>query len=667
MIGRLGIDDVRPVVSARTLPSKAVVGEVVPVTALVWREGHDAVAATLTVLRPDGEHSQAHAMTTDPENQDRVHGVFVPDEVGTWAFRVDAWSDVFATWRNAVYKKRDAGQSAAEMDNDLQHGATLFDRAAQQTPAPHASLLADAARDLRNAELELDQRLEVGLSDEVTEILRDYPLRDLLTRGPIHEVKVERTKAGFSSWYELFPRSTGAPGEHGTFATTAEALERVAEMGFDTVYFPPIHPIGEVNRKGRNNTLTPEPEDVGSPWAIGSADGGHDAVHPQLGTLEDFRTLVSRAEDLGLEVALDLALQAAPDHPWAAEHPEFFTVLADGTIAYAENPPKKYQDIYPLNFDNDPAGIYAEVYRVVKHWIDNGVRTFRVDNPHTKPTNFWAWLIEKVHETDPDVIFLAEAFTRPARLFGLAKAGFSQSYTYFTWKTTKDELIDFGEMIRDQADISRPNLFVNTPDILHESLQTGGRAMFAIRAVLASTLSPLWGVYSGYELYEHVPVRPGSEEYLDSEKYQIRHRDFEGANASGDSLEPFITTLNRLRREQPALQQLRTLHFHPIDNDRMLAYSKVDPHTGNTILVVVTLDPHYAQEATVHLDFDALGREPGEVGVHDLITGSDYTWGEHNFVRLEPRADVAHVFVLPDVTPDNRERIAWRHVTDYRG
>lgn len=668
MIGRLGIDDVRPVVSHRTLPSKAVVGEVVPVSALVWREGHDAVAATLTVLPPNSEESHAIYMQAEEFNQDQVHGVFVPDEVGTWSFRVDAWSDVFATWRNAVTKKRDAGQSTDELRNDLLHGAELFERAAAQTPLHEADILSAAARDLRNNDLSLEERLEVGLGAEAGDVLRDYPLRDLLTRGPVHHVLVERSEARFNSWYELFPRSTGsAPGEHGTFETTAAALDRVADMGFDTVYFPPIHPIGEINRKGRNNTLTPEPDDVGSPWAIGSADGGHDAVHPKLGTMDDFRNLVSRAEELGLEIALDLALQAAPDHPWATEHPEFFTVLPDGTIAYAENPPKKYQDIYPVNFDNDPEAIYNEVYRVVKFWVDNGVRTFRVDNPHTKPTNFWHWLITTIHETDPDVIFLAEAFTRPARLFGLAKAGFSQSYTYFTWKTTKAELTEFGEMIRDQADISRPNLFVNTPDILHESLQTGGRAMFAIRAVLASTMSPLWGVYSGYELYENVPVRPGSEEYLDSEKYQLRYRDFDAAKASGDSLEPFITALNHIRREQPALQQLRTLHFHTVDNDALLAYSKVDPLTGNTVLVVVTLDPNFAQEGTVHVDFQALGRDPSEFSVHDLITGAEYTWGEHNFVRLEPKADVAHVFVLPDVPAENRERVAWRTITDYRG
>ena len=672
MTGRLGIDDVRPQISGRLYPAKAVVGEVVPVTALVWREGHDAVSATLNVISPGGAETVAIQMTPEPLNQDRVHGVFVPDAPGTWTFRVDAWSDVFATWRNAVTKKRGAGQGAAELANDLAHGADLFDRAAAQAPADVAPRLREAAVGLRAGDRDVDARVELALSDEVTGILAEYPLRDLLVHGPICEISVERRDALVNSWYELFPRSTGGRDEqgrpvHGTFATTAQALDRVAAMGFDTVYFPPIHPIGEVNRKGRNNTLTPDATDVGSPWAIGSADGGHDAVHPELGTVEDFRALLARAEELGLEIALDLALQAAPDHPWARDHRDFFTELADGTIAYAENPPKKYQDIYPINFDNNPTAIYDEVYRVVKYWTDLGVRTFRVDNPHTKPANFWQWLIARIHETDPDVIFLAEAFTRPARLYGLAKLGFSQSYTYFTWKTDKQELTEFASEIRDAADISRPNLFVNTPDILHESLQTGGRAMFAIRASLAATMSPLWGVYSGYELYEHQAVAPGSEEYLDSEKYELRPRDFAAALSSGDSLEPYLTLLNDIRRENPALQQLRNLTFHDVDNDQLLAYSKVDAVTGNAVLVVVNLDPRNAQEGTITVDLPAIGQQPGaSYGVTDAVTGATWTWGERNFVRLVPTLDVAHVLVLPTVPEQRREALAWRRVEDYR-
>lgn len=668
MTTRLGIDDVRPLISAGSVASKAVVGEVIPVTALVWREGHDAVSATLSAWAARTTATSSVTMQVDPDDQDRVHGVFTPGTQGTWYFRVDAWSDPIATWKNAVTKKMAAEQSAAELANDLQHGAELFSRAALQTPSDVVEPLFTAARDLEDESLDVDKRVQVALSEEVAGILHSHPLRDLLVEGAIHEVYVERRAALYNSWYELFPRSTGGWDKegnpvHGTFDTTAKALERVADMGFDTVYFPPIHPIGKVHRKGKNNSVVAEPGDVGSPWAIQD----HSTTHPDLGTMEDFQKLVSRAQELGLEVALDFALQASPDHPWASSHPEFFTVLPDGSIAYAENPPKKYQDIYPLNFDNAPEAIYHEIYETLMIWVEAGVSTFRVDNPHTKPANFWNWLITRVHATHPDVIFLAEAFTRAPRLFGLAKAGFSQSYTYFTWQTSKQELTQFGRMHVDQADICRPNLFVNTPDILHESLQTGGRAMFAIRAVLAATMSPLWGVYSGFELYEHTPVAPGSEEYLDSEKYELRPRDFAAAAASGDSLESYIRLLNQIRRDNPALQQLRTLRFHDTDNEAIIAYSKADPASGNVVLVVVNLDPRNAQEATVTVDMQAIGRHPSEsYTVQDTITGSAYHWSERNFVRLEPLRDVAHVFVLPPADHALQEQLTWRVVSDYR-
>ncbi|MDK8453908.1 DUF3416 domain-containing protein [Corynebacterium marquesiae] len=668
MTTRLGIDDVRPLISAGSVASKAVVGEVIPVTALVWREGHDAVSATLSAWAARTTATSSVTMQVDPDDQDRVHGVFTPGTQGTWYFRVDAWSDPIATWKNAVTKKMAAEQSAAELANDLQHGAELFSRAALQTPSDVVEPLFTAARDLEDESSDVDKRVQVALSEEVAGILHSHPLRDLLVEGAIHEVYVERRAALYNSWYELFPRSTGGWDKegnpvHGTFDTTAKALERVADMGFDTVYFPPIHPIGKVHRKGKNNSVVAEPGDVGSPWAIQD----HSTTHPDLGTMEDFQKLVSRAQELGLEVALDFALQASPDHPWASSHPEFFTVLPDGSIAYAENPPKKYQDIYPLNFDNAPEAIYHEIYETLMVWVEAGVSIFRVDNPHTKPANFWNWLITRVHATHPDVIFLAEAFTRAPRLFGLAKAGFSQSYTYFTWQTSKQELTQFGRMHVEQADICRPNLFVNTPDILHESLQTGGRAMFAIRAVLAATMSPLWGVYSGFELYEHTPVAPGSEEYLDSEKYELRPRDFAAAAASGDSLESYIRLLNQIRRDNPALQQLRTLRFHDTDNEAIIAYSKADPASGNVVLVVVNLDPRNAQEATVTVDMQAIGRHPGEsYTVQDTITGSAYHWSERNFVRLEPLRDVAHVFVLPPADHALQEQLTWRVVSDYR-
>ncbi|MBF6477017.1 maltotransferase domain-containing protein [Nocardia cyriacigeorgica] len=671
MVARFGIDDVRPQVSGRTLPAKAVVGEVVPISALVWREGHDAIAATLVLISPSGEQFSV-PMHQEVYRPDYVHGIFIPREKGLWRYRVDAWSDVMATWRNAVEKKLAAGQTEAELANDIAHGADLFTAAIAQTPSPQ--VLENARTLLLDDTLPLADRIAPCVSQEVRDVLAEYPLRELVTRGPVADILVERREALVNSWYELFPRSTGgvdAMGNpvHGTWETTAAQLQRVADMGFDTVYFPPIHPIGEVNRKGRNNTLTPEDGDVGSPWAIGSKHGGHDAFDPNLGGEDEFLDMMDHANELGLEIALDFALQAAPDHPWAKEHPEFFTVLADGTIAYAENPPKKYQDIYPLNFDNAPEKLYAEIYRVLMYWVDLGVTTFRVDNPHTKPVDFWHWLIAKVHETDPDVIFLAEAFTRPPRMYGLSKAGFSQSYTHFTWKTTKAELTDFAQLLVDVADVSRPNLFVNTPDILHSTLQQGGPAAFALRATLAATMSPLWGVYSGYELYEDRPVSEGSEEYHDSEKYQLRHRDFAAALEKGKSLEPYLTLLNTIRRDNPALQQLRQIRFHDIANDNIIAYSKVDAETGNAVLVVVNLDPSSTQEGMLRVDASAVGLNDGETfDVHDQITGERYTWTTAetgNFIRLAPEKNVAHIFRLPEVPSVRREALAYRQISDH--
>ncbi|WP_269511864.1 maltotransferase domain-containing protein [Corynebacterium faecium] len=671
MVARFGIDDVRPQVSGRTLPAKAVVGEVVPISALVWREGHDAIAATLVLVSPSGEQFSV-PMHQEVYRPDYVHGIFIPREKGLWRYRVDAWSDVMATWRNAVEKKLAAGQTEKELANDIAHGADLFAAAIAQTPSPQ--VLENARTLLLDDTLPLADRIAPCVSQEVRDVLAEYPLRELVTRGPVADILVERREALVNSWYELFPRSTGgvdAMGNpvHGTWETTAAQLQRVADMGFDTVYFPPIHPIGEVNRKGRNNTLTPEDGDVGSPWAIGSKHGGHDAFDPNLGGEDEFLDMMDHANELGLEIALDFALQAAPDHPWAKEHPEFFTVLADGTIAYAENPPKKYQDIYPLNFDNAPEKLYAEIYRVLMYWVDLGVTTFRVDNPHTKPVDFWHWLIAKVHETDPDVIFLAEAFTRPPRMYGLSKAGFSQSYTHFTWKTTKAELTDFAQLLVDVADVSRPNLFVNTPDILHATLQQGGPAAFALRATLAATMSPLWGVYSGYELYEDRPMAAGSEEYHDSEKYQLRHRDFAAALEKGASLEPYLTLLNTIRRDNPALQQLRQIRFHDIANDNIIAYSKVDAETGNAVLVVVNLDPSSTQEGMLRVDASAVGLNDGETfEVHDQITGERYTWTTAetgNFIRLAPEKNVAHIFRLPEVPSVRREALAYRQISDH--
>ncbi|OIJ66503.1 DUF3459 domain-containing protein, partial [Streptomyces mangrovisoli] len=449
----------------------------------------------------------------------------------------------------------------------------------------------------------------------------------------------------YGAWYEFFPRSEGTPEQpHGTFRTAARRLPAIAAMGFDVVYLPPVHPIGTTFRKGRNNTLSAGPEDVGVPWAIGSPEGGHDSVHPALGTMDDFAWFVREARAHGLEIALDFALQCSPDHPWVEKHPEWFNHRPDGTIAYAENPPKKYQDIYPLAFDADLDGLVTETVRILRGWMDHGVRIFRVDNPHTKPVLFWERVIGEVNAADPDVIFLAEAFTRPAMMHTLAQIGFQQSYTYFTWRNSKQELTDYlTELSGEAAAYMRPNLFVNTPDILHAYLQHGGRPAFEVRAVLAATLSPTWGVYSGYELCENTPLREGSEEYLDSEKYQLRPRDWDTAEREGRSIAPLISDLNTIRRRHPALRELRGLRFHHVDNESVIAYSKRSG--ADTVLVVVNLDPHHTQEATVSLDMPQLGLDQhASVPVHDELTGETYHWGRTNYVRLEPGRAPAHVF-----------------------
>ncbi|MCR5980546.1 DUF3416 domain-containing protein [Gordonia jinghuaiqii] len=664
MIGRMGIDDIAPLVAGGQQPAKAVVGELLPVSTTAWREGHDAIGVTLHIETPRRDVLDIR-MSPAPE-PDTFNAAFVPDAVGFWSYRIEAWGDPYSTWRSAVTKKLDAGQGAADLENDLESGARVLTAAAELVADENRELLLDAARLLRARRRRVENRVGLAISTEVAELLDAHPVRELVTKSRTYRVWVDRTRALFGSWYELFPRSTGGwDGEgnpvHGTFLTATQDLPRIADMGFDVVYLPPIHPIGEINRKGPDNSLVAGPDDVGSPWAIGSKDGGHDAIHPQLGTEEDFEYFVGRAAELGLEVALDLALQCAPDHPWATEHPEWFTIQPDGTIAYAENPPKKYQDIYPLNFDNDRNGIYRGVLKVVLHWVNLGVNIFRVDNPHTKPPNFWEWLITEVKKRHPDVLFLSESFTRPARLYGLARLGFTQSYTYFTWKTLKWELEQFGRELAEHADEARPNLFVNTPDILHASLQHGGPGMFALRAALAATLAPTWGVYSGYELYEHVAVAEGSEEYLHSEKYELRPRDYKAAASRGESLEPWITSLNEIRRRHPALQQLRNIHFHHVDNPSLIAYSKIDPVSGDRVIVVINLNPFAAEDSTVWLDLPKLGFEwYDHFTVRDEVSGEEYWWGQDNYVRLEPWRAVAHILALPPLDPAAAERLAYR-------
>jgi starch synthase (maltosyl-transferring) len=633
---------------------KAYVGEVVPFRTTAFREGHDRIGVHVRLFSPSGDES-LHRLRPLEDGFDRWATLVAPLEQGVWSFRFEGFADDFATWEHAADVKIAAGVDTALM---REMGARLFERAVAEKdrPAAEKRALTDAAARLREASVDDDAALEIVRDPAIAEYFAARPLASLVTVGETSELLVERERAGVGAWYEFFPRSEGARRlkdgtiKSGTFRTAAKRIPAVAAMGFEVLYLPPIHPIGRLNRKGPNNTLDAQPGDPGSPWAIGAAEGGHDAVHPDLGTLADFRAFVRAAEAAGLEVALDLALQAAPDHPWVAEHPEWFTTLPDGSIAYAENPPKKYQDIYPINFDNDPEGIKAEVLRVVRHWIAQGVKIFRVDNPHTKPLQFWEWLIGTINAEDPDVVFLAEAFTRPAPMQGLAMAGFQQSYSYFTWRNTKEELEEFlGSISSETADFMRPNLFVNTPDILTEFLQYGGRPGYKIRAAIAATAAPLYGVYAGYELFENV-ARPGSEENVDNEKYEYKLRDWAGAEASGDSLAPFLRRLNQIRREHPALGQLRNFTAHWSDDDAILVYSKhldaaLSP-TGrsDTIIVVANVDPHSVRQTMVHLDTRIWGVRPGDpFEVEELLTGQQWTWSDHDFVRLDAFHEPVHI------------------------
>ncbi|OLT26751.1 alpha-1,4-glucan--maltose-1-phosphate maltosyltransferase [Nocardiopsis sp. CNR-923] len=650
MIGRLPILDICP--DNDLGPVKAVPGERFTVAATVIREGHDSLAAGVVLHSPEGRREAIVPMRERVPGTDRHEAeVSLPRE-GTWSFSVEAWTDPFTTWHRAARIKLPLDQ---DTDVVLEEGARILARAARRVPRDPA--LARAAKVLRDTAIAPVERF-AAVTPEVVEAMAAHPVRRLVTRSRRTQVAVHRERALFGSWYEFFPRSEGAqvdtaPGHErsGTLASAAKRLPAIADMGFDVVYLPPIHPVGTTHRKGAGNALTAAPGEPGSVWAIGSSDGGHDAVHPDLGTLADFDAFVAEADGHGLEIALDLALQCSPDHPWVAEHPEWFAHRVDGSIAHAENPPKQYQDIYPLCFDTDPEGIHTEVLRVVRHWIDHGVRIFRVDNPHTKPVAFWERLLADVAREHPDVLFLSEAFTRPAMLRTLAKVGFHQSYTYFTWRNGKEEIQDYlTELSQDTAHYLRPNLFANTPDILHAYLQQGGRPAFAVRAVLASLLSPTWGIYSGFELCENVPAAPGSEEYRDSEKYQYRPRDWAAAEASGATLSRLVTALNRLRRAHPALRELRNLRFHHVDRPELLCFSKHRPaerpgDPDDLVIAVVNLDPHHAREATVHLDLPSIGRTwEEELTVTDALSGQTHVWRADNYVRLDPAITPAHVF-----------------------
>jgi starch synthase (maltosyl-transferring) len=656
--GRFPITDVSPVVEGGAFPAKAVAGEGIVVGATAFREGHDALGVSAVLYSPRGKEKQRVRLRELGQGLDRWHGILTPTKEGEWTFTIEAWHDRYGTWHHNAAVKVAAGIDVELM---LAEGAALFAAAAEEDERSEAdrATLRSASYTLADASRTVEDRLAAGDAPEVRAAVERLPIRELVTESEHYPLLVERERAGRGAWYEFFPRSEGAVRDHatgawtsGTLRTAAERLPGVAAMGFDVIYLPPIHPIGRAFRKGPNNSLTADPGDPGSPWAIGAAEGGHDSIHPDLGTFEDFDAFVARAEELGLEVALDLALQASPDHPWVTSHPEWFTTRVDGSIAYAENPPKKYQDIYPLNFDNDPEGLSKEILRIVNLWIDHGVKIFRVDNPHTKPVWFWEWLIGKVAKKNPDVVFLAEAFTRPAMMKALGRAGFQQSYTYFTWRNTRVELEEFLTMIsKDWAPFYRPNLFVNTPDILTEYLQYGGWPAFKIRAVLASTASPLWGVYAGYELFEHV-ARPGAEEYIDNEKYEYKQRDWAGAEAAGRSLAPYLTRLNEIRRAHPALMDLQNLTLHSSTDDATVVFSKHKENadgTKDTLIVVVNVDPHSARESTVTLDLPALhlDREnldlEGRFRIDDLLSGQSWMWGEHNYVRLDAHAEPAHI------------------------
>lgn len=652
-IGRIPIRHLSPQQPENRWPSKAYAGEVVPFAATIFREGHDILGGDLVLLSPDGETTEI-ALRPGLKGTDRWHADALLDQEGLWRWHVRGYTDDWATWHHNATVKIEAG---VDVDVMLLAGAQLLDRArALAKGTPDHAVLADARKAIQNAKQTPAARLAVTNDARVVAALSRHRLMSLETLSDEQLLRVERSRAGLGSWYEFFPRSEGAKRKKdgswtsGTFRTATRRLPAVAQMGFDVLYLPPIHPIGRVNRKGPNNTLTPGPHDPGSPWAIGAAEGGHDAIHPDLGTVDDFTAFLAAAKKNGLEVALDLALQCAPDHPWVTQHPEWFTTLPDGSIAYAENPPKKYQDIYPINFDNDPEGLRAEILRVVRYWIDLGVTIFRVDNPHTKPLDFWEWLLAEIAADRPDIVFLAEAFTRPPMMQSLAAVGFQQSYTYFTWRNTKKELETYlTELSQETSAFLRPNLFVNTPDILTEYLQFGGIPAYRIRAAIAATASPTWGVYAGYELIENV-ARPGSEENIDNEKYEYKQRDWAAASKNGSTIAPFLTQLNTIRAQHPALRQLRNLRVHWSDDDAILVYSKVLPgrfvRSGRSdgIIVVANVDPHSVRETTVHLDLEALGLEPGSTfEVKDLITGARYRWGTDNYVRLDAFTEPVHI------------------------
>ena len=640
---RVVIEGVTPEIDGGQFPIKRTSGEQVAVEANIFVDGHEVICCALLSRR--SEDSTWLETPMAPLGNDRWRGVFIVERVGRYVYTLMGWVDRFKSWRRDLRKKAEVGEHT---DLDMLTGAQLIEAAAKRADGADEKKLADWARSLSAKKVSLSTKLDSALDDKLESVIAKYPDRTLATRyGKELGVVVDREKARFSSWYEMFPRSCAdAPEKHGTFKDCERLLPYVASMGFDTLYFPPIHPIGRTYRKGKNNAVICAPGDPGSPWAIGSAEGGHKSIHPDLGTLEDLKNLVNRARSLDIEIALDLAFQCSPDHPYVKEHPPWFRWRPDGTVQYAENPPKKYQDIYPLEFTSeDWRELWHELKTVVDFWIEQGIHIFRVDNPHTKPLPFWQWLIGAVKQEHPEVIFLAEAFTRPQVMYRLAKLGFTQSYTYFAWRNTKPELTEyFTELTQTEVrDYFRPNLWPNTPDILNEYLQFGGRAGFMTRLVLAATLGASYGIYGpAFELLEARPREPGSEEYLNSEKYEIKHWQRE----SPASLKEFIGLINRVRRENRALQSDSNLRFHAVDNEQIICYTKQTDDLSNVIVVVVNLDPHHSQAGWVTLSAAELGLDPQQpYQMHELLTGARYLWhGKRNYVLVDPTSVPAQIF-----------------------
>jgi starch synthase (maltosyl-transferring) len=673
---RVVIEEVAPQIDAGSYPVCRIVGDEVVVTAAIFADGHDHLTARLLYQHKSERRWRFTPMIAT--TNDLWTGSFKVDKIGSWSFTVLGWIDHFDTWVSGLRKRLAAQQElneavpnalAQDIPLALRSGALLVQAAAKRARGTDAKRLLEVVRSLNSLADQNAAFYEYPLSGDIETLVARYPDLTWATRfEPELPLWVDRERARFSSWYELFPRSASPiPGQHGTFHDVERQLPEIAAMGFDILYLPPIHPIGNAFRKGSNNSPTAEPGDPGSPWAIGNKsgapdslkggsknkedDGGHKSIHPQLGTFDDFDRLVASTKAHGLEIALDIAFQCSPDHPWVSEHPDWFIIRPDGSIQYAENPPKKYQDIYPLNFESpDWKGLWDELYSVFEFWIKRDVHIFRVDNPHTKALPFWEWCLGRLRDNYPETIFLAEAFTRPRVMYALAKAGFTQSYTYFTWRTSKRELQTYLEEISRPpiSDFFQPNFWPNTPDILHKSLQEGGHPAFMQRVILAATLTANYGIYGpAYELCENAPAKPSpgkteSEEYLDSEKYEIRQRD---RNAPG-SLVPLITSLNQIRRANPALQTNLSLHFHATDNPNLLCYSKSTPGFKNTILVAINLDPFNEQAGWTDLDLDLLGMPDHEnFVVEDLLTGMHYTWHDRrNFVALKPDVQPAHVF-----------------------